>query len=179
MVKQGPIPAFLHSLIEYVAGVALIAGPLLLDYESGAATAASIILGVLVLFLVATTTSTMSLINQVPLSMHIVFDYVIAAVLIASPFLFGFSGESTPTAIFIGAGVVWLLLSIGTRYRKEDTPARGEPKRRRGRPVDAGTDATGDPPVPTDQSHAPARPSRDVLPDDQIPEFEPPPARKE
>src|SRR4051794_30873248 len=134
MVKQGPVPAFVHSLIEYIAGALLIAAPLLLDYDSGAATAASIILGVLILFLVATTTSTMSLINQVPLSMHIVFDYVIAAILIASPFLFGFSGESTPTAIFIAAGVVWLLLSIGTRYRKEETPARGEPKKRRRAP---------------------------------------------
>src|SRR3954452_11290796 len=75
MVKQGPVPAFVHSLIEYIAGAALIAAPLLLDYDSGAAKAVSIILGVLVLFLVATTTSTMSLINQVPLSMHIVFDY--------------------------------------------------------------------------------------------------------
>src|SRR3954470_12283731 len=181
MVKQGPIPAFLHSLIEYVAGALLIAAPLLLDYESGAAKAASIILGVLVLFLVATTTSTMSLINQVPLSMHIVFDYVIAAILIASPFLFGFSDESTPTAVFIAAGVVWLLLSIGTRYRKEDTPARGEPKRRRrdraaaaAVPASSPAESQGDPPAPSR-----ARPSGDALPDDQIPEFEPPPARKE
>ena len=202
MVKQGPIPAFLHSLIEYVAGIALIAAPLLLDYDSGAATAASIILGVLILFLVATTTSTMSLINQVPLSMHIVFDYVIAAVLIASPFLFGFSGEKTPTAIFIGAGVVWLLLSIGTRYRKEDTPARGEPKRRRGAgaglPREGGTaggaaasgspaaggaastaSSQGDPPAPSEPAAAErpsrVRPSADAVPDDSIPEFEPPP----
>src|SRR5207247_10844158 len=29
MVKQGPIPAFVHSLVEYIAGVALIAAPLL------------------------------------------------------------------------------------------------------------------------------------------------------
>src|SRR3954463_7953765 len=115
MVKQGPVPAFVHSLVEYVAGVLLIAAPLLLDYDSGAAKAVSIILGVLVLFLVATTTSTMSLINQVPLSMHIVFDYVIAAVLIASPFLFSFSDESKPPAVFPAGGFLWLLLSIGTR----------------------------------------------------------------
>jgi hypothetical protein len=187
MVKQGPIPAFLHSLIEYVAGVGLIAAPLLLDYDSGAAKAASIILGVLVLFLVATTTSTMSLINQIPLSMHIVFDYVIAAILIASPFLFGFSDESTPTAVFIAAGVVWLLLSIGTRYRKEETPARGEPKRRRGQ---AGGEAAGSgalPPAGTgtaggaaasDERASRVRPSDDAVPDDSIPEFEPPPRRE-
>ena len=155
MVRQGPIPAFVHSLIEYVAGAALIAVPLLLDYHSGAAKAVSIVLGVLVIFLAATTTSTMSLINQVPLSMHIVFDYVIAAVLIASPFLFSFSDESTPTAVFLIGGVVWLLLSIGTRYRKEDTPERGAPKRGR------------------------LKPAADAVPDESIPEYEPPPAPRE
>jgi hypothetical protein len=176
MVKQGPIPAFLHSVIEYVAGLALIAAPLLLDYKSGAATAASIVLGVLVLFLVATTTSTLSLINQVPLSMHIVFDYVIAAVLIASPFLFSFNSESKPTAIFIGAGVVWLMLSIGTRYRKEEIPARGEPKRRgRSRaalPKEGGEFGGA---AAVDQDSSRVRPSDDAVPDESIPEFEPPP----
>jgi hypothetical protein len=154
MVKQGPIPAFVHTLIEYLAGAALIAAPLLLGYDHGAATAASIVLGVLVLFLAATTTSRLSLIDQVPLSVHIVFDYVITAVLIASPFLFSFSSESTPTAVFIASGVLWLLLSIGTRYRAaaDDVPAE-RPSR--------------------------IRPSKDAVPDDQIPEFEPRPSRDE
>jgi hypothetical protein len=176
MVKQGPIPAFLHSLIEYIAGAALIAAPLLLDYKSGAATAASIILGVLVLFLVATTTSTMSLINQVPLSMHIVFDYVIAAVMIASPFLFGFSGKSTPTGVFIAGGVVWLLLSIGTRYRKEETPQRGEPKRRRRALPTEGGERGG---AAADEEPSRVRPAADAVPDESIPEFEPPPSSRE
>src|SRR3954447_7641476 len=175
MVRQGPIPAFVHSLIEYIAGVALIAAPLLLDYESGAAKAVSIVLGVLVLFLVATTTSTMSLINQVPLSMHIVFDYAIAAVMIASPFLFSFSDESTPTAVFLAGGVLWLLLSIGTRYKKEEHPPRGTPKREQ-RAARAGAaprkgDARGE--------AASSRPAPDAVPDDSIPEFEPPPRPRE
>jgi hypothetical protein len=112
------------------------------------------VLGVVVLFLAATTTSTLSLIDQVPLSVHIVFDYVITAVLIASPFLFSFSSESTPTAVFIAGGVVWLLLSIGTRYR---APADDAPAERPSR----------------------LRPSKDAVPDEQIPEFEPPPSRGE
>src|SRR4051812_28869958 len=175
MVKQGPIPAFLHSLIEYVAGVALIAAPLLLDYDSGAATAASIILGVLVIFLAATTTSTMSLINQVPLSMHIVFDYVIAALMIASPFLFSFSDESTPTAVFLAGGVVWLLLSIGTRYKKEEHPPRGTPKReQRAARAAAPADARG-----TGGAPSRMRPAPDAVPNESIPEFEPPPAPRD
>src|SRR4051794_39095632 len=94
MVKQGPIPAFVHGLWEYVAGVLLIAAPLVLGYDSGSATAASIVLGVLLIFLTATTSSSTSLVNQVPLPVHILLDYALAAVLIASPFLFGFSDES-------------------------------------------------------------------------------------
>jgi hypothetical protein len=149
MVKQGPVPAFVHGLYEYLGGAALIALPLLLSYDHGAATAVSIILGVLVIFLAATTASTTSLINQLPLAAHIILDYVLVALLIASPFLFGFSGESTPTAIFIAAGVLHLLVSIGTRYRKDEGPKPGEPKR--------------------------VRPARNAVRDDEIPEFEPPP----
>src|SRR3712207_3334046 len=120
MVKQGPVPAFVHGLYEYLAGLVLVALPLVLDYDSGAATAVSIILGVLVLLLTATTAWTTSLVNQVSIPAHIILDYALVVVLIGSPFLFGFNDETTPTAIFIGGGVFHLLLSIGTRYRKED-----------------------------------------------------------
>ncbi len=157
MVKQGPIPAFVHGFYEYLGGLALIALPLLLGYDSGAATAVSIIIGVLVLMLAATTSSSTSLVNQVSLPAHIILDYVLAAVLIASPFLFGFSDESTPTAIFIAAGVLHMLISVGTRYRKEEHPERGTPKReQRARAVERGSGRGG-------------------IRDDEIPEFEPPP----
>jgi hypothetical protein len=147
MVKQGPIPAFIHGVLEYVAGVALIALPLLLGYDAGSATAASIVLGVLLLVLAATTSWNTSLVNSVPLPVHILLDYALAAVLIASPFLFSFSDESTPTAVFIAAGVIHLLVSIGTRYRRDDSPERGRLRRPK---ADRG------------------------VRDDEIPEFEPP-----
>src|SRR3954447_6118431 len=155
MVKQGPVPAFVHGLYEYVAGLALVAAPLLLNYDSGAATAVSIVLGVLVICLTAPTAWTTSLVNQVSIPAHIILDYAVVALMIASPFLFGFSGESTPTAIFIGGGIFHLLLSIGTRYRKEDQVERGTPKR--------------------EQRAALTRPAPDAVRDDEIPEFEPPP----
>src|SRR3954468_5130288 len=129
MVKEGPIPAFVHGIYEYLAGAGLIVAPLLIGYDHGAATAVSIILGLLLFFLPAPTSSPTSLVNQVSLPAHIILDYVLVAILVASPFLFGFSGETTPTAIFIGGGVLHLLISIGTRYRKEDAPAeRQEPQ---------------------------------------------------
>lgn len=118
MIEEGPIPRFVHGVVEYVVAAALIVVPLLLGFDSGAATAVSIVAGVLVLFVAATTEGSTSLVDQLPLAVHVVIDYALVAVLIASPFLFGFSGETEPTAMLIGIGVVHLLVTIGTRFRR-------------------------------------------------------------
>ena len=129
MLKQGPIPRSLHGLIEYGAAVLLIAAPFLLDFDSGAATAVSIIAGVVVLFLAAATEGPTSLINYVPLAAHVVLDYVVAGLLIAMPFIAGFSDETEPTVLFVALGVLHILVTIGTRFRKVDgddhRPRRG------------------------------------------------------
>ena len=116
MFREGPFPAFLHGIVEYVAGALFIALPLVLDYDSGAASAVSIVIGVILIGVAASTDWGLSLNNQIPKAVHFALDWVLAGVLIASPFLFGFSDESTPTAIFIAAGVLHILLTIGTRF---------------------------------------------------------------
>ena len=117
MMRQGPIPLFVHGAIEYAAGALFIAVPFLLSFDSGAATALSIIVGVVVVAVAAATEGPTSLVNQIPTAAHVALDYVLAVLLIALPFLAGFSDESTPTAFFIVLGVVHLLITIGTRFR--------------------------------------------------------------
>lgn len=117
MLRQGPIPRFVHGAIEYLAGALLIVSGFLLDFDSSAAVAASIILGVLVLAIAASTDGPSSLINSIPISVHVLLDYALAAILVASPFLFGFSDEPAATAFFIALGVAHLLITIGTRFR--------------------------------------------------------------
>lgn len=116
MLRQGPIPHFLHGMIEYAAGVLFIAAPFLFGFDSGAAVAVSIVVGVVVLIVAATTEGSSSLINSIPVSVHVLLDYALVAALVAAPFLFGFSGESAPTAFFIVLGVAHLLITIGTRF---------------------------------------------------------------
>jgi len=103
-------------MLEYVAAAVLIVGPFALDFDSGAATAASLVAGVVVLVVAATTDGSTSLVDQIPIGAHVVLDYALAGLLIAAPFLFGFSGETTPTALFIALGVLHLLVTIGTRF---------------------------------------------------------------
>ena len=124
MFKQGPIPAFVHGVVEYLAAALFIAAPFLLSFDDDTATAVSIVAGVLVLVLTASTALPTGLIRSVPVQAHAMIDFLLAAVLIASPFLFGYSDDGTATAFFIVIGVVHLLLTIATRFVSEERPRR-------------------------------------------------------
>lgn len=117
VMRDGPIPLFVHGVIEYLAGVLFIVVPFLLSYESGAATAISIVIGVVVIGIAASTDGPTSLVNQIPRPAHVALDYVLAVLLIAMPFLAGFSSETAPTVFFIVLGIAHLLITIGTRFR--------------------------------------------------------------
>ncbi len=120
MMRDGPIPLFLHGAIEYLAGIAFVAAPFLLGYDSGSAKAISIVIGVAVIALAASTDGPTSLVNQIPRSAHVALDYMLAVLLIAIPFLAGFSGETAPTVFFIVLGVAHLLITIGTRFKSPE-----------------------------------------------------------
>jgi hypothetical protein len=140
MFQKGPIPPLLHGFLDYVFGAFLIAAPFLFGFDSGAAKAVGIVGGVVVLVLAACTVWPTGLIRSVPPPAHAIFDVIIAVLLIAAPFLFAFSDESSPTAVFIITGVVALLYAIATRY----SPEPRERGRRRGREPDR-----KQPPTPT------------------------------
>ena len=123
MLRNGRFPLALHSVIEYAAGVVFIAAPFVLGFEDGTATAVSIVLGVLVLAIAASTDWPMALMRSIPLPFHLALDLALAALLVASPFIFGFSDETAPTAFFIALGVVHLLLTLGTRFVPEEGEA--------------------------------------------------------
>ena len=119
MLRQGPVPLFVHGILDYLLGALLIAAPFLFDFSAeGAATAVAVVAGVLVILSGASTEGfRTSLVKVVPVQAHIAFDFVLGAFFVAAPFLFGFSDESAPTAFFIVLGVFGLLLTLATRWR--------------------------------------------------------------
>jgi VIT1/CCC1 family predicted Fe2+/Mn2+ transporter len=120
MLRDGPIPRFVHGLIEYGAGVLFLVAPFVLGFDAGAAIAVSVVVGVLVLVVAASTEGPTSLSNALQIQLHVLLDYALAAFLIASPFLFGYSDETAPTAFFIVIGVLHLLVTIGTRFKPRE-----------------------------------------------------------
>jgi hypothetical protein len=133
MFKKGPIPPLVHGFLDYAIAVLLIASSFLFGFTEDAATAVSIVAGVVVLVIAACTAWTAGLVKSIPVPAHVMLDYVLSILLIAAPFLFGFTDDGSATAFFIVAGVLDLLLTIATRF----TPQPKEP--RRPRPV---SDAT-------------------------------------
>jgi hypothetical protein len=72
---------------------------------------------VLVIVVAASTEGPTSLVNSLQIQLHVVLDYALAILLIATPFLFGFSDEGGATAFFIALGILHLLVTIGTRFK--------------------------------------------------------------
>ena len=126
MFKKGPVPAFVHGVLEYAMGILFIAAPFLLGFEEDAATAASIVAGVLILVIAASTAMSTGLIKSIPVQAHVVLDYLLAIALIAAPFVLGFQDDGAATAFFIAVGVLYLLLTIATRFIREERPRRRE-----------------------------------------------------
>jgi len=123
MLRTGRFPLSLHALVEYAASVAFIVAPFVLGFDDGTATAVSIVIGVLVLGIAASTDWPAALMRVIPLPFHLALDFALAGMLVASPFIFGFSDETAPTAFFIVLGVVHLLLTLGTRFLPDEEQA--------------------------------------------------------
>src|ERR671916_746384 len=119
MFKRGPIPPFVHGVLDYLLAALLIAAPFVIGFDADAAPALSIAAGVAVLMLGAFPAWTTGIVKMIPPVAHAMLDYGLAALLIALPFLAGFSDDGEASAFFVVMGVVGLLLTIATRF----TPA--------------------------------------------------------
>jgi hypothetical protein len=124
MLDQGPVPVVVHGFLEYVVGVLFIASPFLFGFSSASApTAAAIVVGLLLLAFTATSALPTGLVRSVTLGVHVTVDFVLAVLLVALPFLLGFTDESAATALFIVVGVIHLLMTIATRFSPSNDPA--------------------------------------------------------
>ena len=124
MLRQGPLPAFVHGVYEYLLGAWLIAAPFVLPSTDGdvggAAVGVSVVLGLLLIALTASSRLPTGLVRSVPVPLHVVADLVLAAALVAAPFALGFRSERAPTAASIVVGVLHLLVTIATRFPAPD-----------------------------------------------------------
>jgi hypothetical protein len=115
LLRRGSIPLSLHGLLEYGVGVLLIASSSLF-YDQDTATAVSILLGAAVLAITALSDMPTALLRRIPISAHIFLDFAIGVLVVASPFIFGFSDNAEAVASFLVIGIGYLFLTALTRF---------------------------------------------------------------
>lgn len=107
-----------HSMMDYVAGVVLIAAPWLFGFsDSGGGTWTMIIVGVVVLMQALMTDYEGGVMRVIPMPIHLMMDAVAGIVLIVAPWAFGFSDETWVPFVVFG------VLELGAAMTTQKTPS--------------------------------------------------------
>ena len=109
-----PMSQRIHGIYEYAAGVVLVAAPYVVGFHHHAADRLGFIVGVVLLVMALASNFPSSVTALISAGGHIFLDFAVAAALVIGPFLFGFRHEAVPTALFIAAGALQLVLTFAT-----------------------------------------------------------------
>lgn len=118
------VPTRVHGVFDYIGGIGLILAPFVFGFFSvgGIAVILPMVLGVglLVYSLLTRYELGIPAVKFIPMPYHLIFDFVAAALLAASPFLFGFY-HSAPNVwlphLIAGLVVIVLVLVSQTQPR--------------------------------------------------------------
>ncbi|HLL60460.1 MAG TPA: SPW repeat protein [Candidatus Nitrosocosmicus sp.] len=114
------IPTKVHGILDYATGIALLLAPNLFGFADvgGAAVAIPRILGIMILVQSLMTNYELGVMKMIPMSMHLMVDYVASLFLVASPWLFGFADE--PANVWMPhviVGLVYFVTSLMTQTK--------------------------------------------------------------
>lgn len=116
-MDRGPIPLNAHAALEPLIAIVIIAAPWIFGFSDvDSAKAVCVAVGVVMLISGSMTDWRLSLARLIPLRMHMMTDLLLGAVLILSPFVFGFSDEGGATRFTIIAGLLELGTALATRW---------------------------------------------------------------
>ncbi len=120
------VPTGIHAYFDYIGGIGLIAAPFVFGFYSvgGPAVLIPMILGVgLILYSLLTNYELgIPSLKFIPMTVHLIFDFVASSFLAVSPFVFGFINQA-PNAwlphIILGIVVILLVLVSQTHYQQK------------------------------------------------------------
>ena len=124
------LPTSVHGVLDYLVGIALIAAPYLFGFASvgGFAVYIPTILGIGLILYSLLTNYELGIpgIKFIPMPYHLGFDFVAAALLAASPFLFGFANKPLNVwlpHVVVGIAVILVVLVSQTHPNMMVKPA--------------------------------------------------------
>ena len=127
------VPTGVHAYFDYIGGIVLLAAPFIFGFFSvgGAAVIIPMVLGVGLIVYSLLTRYELGIpgLKFIPMPLHLVFDFVAAAFLALSPFLFGFVNK-TPNVWLphLIAGVAVILLVLVSQTHPQPKRAMADAK---------------------------------------------------
>jgi len=118
-----PISPAVHGVLDYLTCLFFAAAPALFGLTGAYATVCYILAGgYLVISLL--TNMPLGAVKVLPFWLHGKLELVSGPVFIASPWLFGFAENTTARNLFVGAGIVFLLVYSLTQWYPQDRTAK-------------------------------------------------------
>lgn len=100
-----------HGIIDYVVGVLLILAPFILGFaDGGAAMWIPILVGLVIIGQSLLTDYELGVLRKIPMSTHLGLDMAAGAVLLVSPFVFGFAEVIWWPHVLVGAAEIGIAL---------------------------------------------------------------------
>ncbi|SKB68875.1 SPW repeat-containing protein [Parapedobacter luteus] len=113
-----------HAVLDYMAGLLLIAAPWLFGFTSiAAATWVAVIIGVAIIGMSLFTDYEGGVVKEIPMSTHLAIDVFAGLVLAASPWLFGFADQ------FYGPHLILGILEAGAGLFTVSASQHAQPRR--------------------------------------------------
>jgi len=114
-----PITAHAHGVLDYVMVVLFLAAPTLFGLAGIAATI-SYVLALIHLLLTAITAFPLGAFRIVPFKVHGALELLVGVLLVALPWLLGFSGETASRNFYVTVGLVILVVALLTHFQGAD-----------------------------------------------------------
>lgn len=113
------LPIKVHTALDFIVGVALIASPWIFGFSEvgGAAVWLPVVIGIASIIMGSVTQGYgFAIVRLIPLKLHLMIDFLAGVLLAASPWLFGFSDEDAKAWVpHVVVGLALVAVSLVTR----------------------------------------------------------------
>jgi hypothetical protein len=119
LMSRGPVPPFIHGLLDYPLAALLIVAPLGLTFDDAAAKWIAFALGIGAAVLAVGTAWQTGIVRIIPPILHGYTDLAVTVALIVLPFIVGFSGHTTALVFYLAVGAGGLAATLATCFEPQ------------------------------------------------------------
>jgi uncharacterized membrane protein YuzA (DUF378 family) len=116
LMARGIVPPQVHGVLDYPLAAILIAGPIVLDFDSTAATVIALVFGAGAAVLALGTAWPTGVVKVIPPLLHGYADIIVTVAMILLPFILGFADSTAALLFYLIVGAAGLLATLATRF---------------------------------------------------------------